>query len=739
MESATGHALPEDGVALAHALPEDGVALAHALRRETGGNPFFSAREVVAQRVASLGEETERALSMASVIGRDFDLSVLSAVLEQDELELSDLLDGATTAGLLQEVAGDADNSRFVHALIQHTLYQDLTATRRRRGHLQVAEVLEDTGSDDPERLAALAHHWLAATRQADVTKAVYYACQAGRAALVAYAPEDVVAWFTQALEVLDRHGAPEAERGQLLVELGIAQNAAGMPDHRQNLLDAAEIARRLGDADLQMAAALGGRRGAGGMNEADHERAAILQAALSALGEREPSGRALLYASLAEVTDSRDWRRRRELADEAVSLADELDDAAKLEVVLSCYEFRAQPERLAERLAETAWACQTADRLGDPILRHRARFQRIHACIESGDPPEVDRRIEEMGSLVERTGLPYCRWQLLLTRTCQTILAGDLATGERLNDEAFAVASEIGTPEALGVWGGVIFDLRVLQGRIEEMIDPVALAAAESPAIPLLRVALTAGYCLVGRTDEATPLFEQDVSTGFTEIPRDLTWTTAMVWAQESAVHLRHQEAAAILYDLLDPFSKHGGIHLRDLSWVRRSEPRAPSAPPRKARHRPSPFPHRALDQRTSKGPVLGRPHPARLCRSSQGCREDRRGHGARGSGTGDSRAVRLRCSEEPSHNAPRVVTRQAETGELRPACRYVVVAVVAGDRGAAQWSPFTSSGSDWSQPRRYPRGVPSCARHDYGTGPISRYASWMPPPTPVGSDLAF
>jgi hypothetical protein len=101
-----------------------------------------------------------------------------------------------------------------------------------------------------------------------------------------------------------------------------------------------------------------------------------------------------------------------------------------------------------------------------------------------------------------------------------------------------------------------MLFDLRVLQGRIEEMIDPIALAAAENPAIPLLRVALTAGYCLVGRTDEAAPLFEQYVSTGFTEIPRDLSWTSAMVWAQESAVALRHRETAAILYDLLDPFA---------------------------------------------------------------------------------------------------------------------------------------------------------------------------------------
>ena len=386
-------------------------------------------------------------------------------------------------------------------------MYQDLSAARRQRAHQRVAEVLEDTGTDDPERLAALARHWLAATRQTDVTKAVYYARRAGQAALAAYAPADAVTWFSQALEVLDRQGAPdEHERGRLLAELGTAQNHAGMPEHRQTLLDAAEIAQRLGDTDLLVAAALGGRRGAGDVTEADPERAAILQAALSALGQRDPGARALLLASLAEVTDARDWQRRRELADEAVALADGLDDAAKLDVVSSCYQFRAQPERSAERLAETAWACQTAERLGDPVLRFRARFYRIARLYGGGRPGEVDRRIDEMGSLVERTGLPYCRWQLLLTRGWRALLAGDLSTGERLNDEALAVASDIGAPEALGAWGAVLFHVHFLQGRTEELIEAFAQTAAENPAIDLLRVALASAYCSLGRLDEAAP-----------------------------------------------------------------------------------------------------------------------------------------------------------------------------------------------------------------------------------------
>ena len=130
---------------------------------------------------------------------------------------------------------------------------------------------------------------------------------------------------------------------------------------------------------------------------------------------------------------------------------------------------------------------------------------------MEVGDLVEVDDRIEEMGSLVERTGLPYCRWQLLLTRTWRAILAGDLASGERLNDEALAVGSDIGVPEALGAFGGGLFEIRTLQGRTEELIEPLAQHAAKNPVFDQLRMVLASSLCSVGRTEEAVPVFEYD------------------------------------------------------------------------------------------------------------------------------------------------------------------------------------------------------------------------------------
>jgi tetratricopeptide (TPR) repeat protein len=100
-----------------------------------------------------------------------------------------------------------------------------------------------------------------------------------------------------------------------------------------------------------------------------------------------------------------------------------------------------------------------------------------------------------------------------------------------------------------------VLFHTRLLQGQTEEMIEPLAQAAAENPAIDLLRVAVASAYCSVGRLEEAAPLFEHDAATGFTDISRGQTWTTAMGHAAESAIALGRRDAAAKLYDLLIPY----------------------------------------------------------------------------------------------------------------------------------------------------------------------------------------
>ena len=257
MESAAGHELDMAG-----------CALAEQITRETAGNPFFagellchlaesrvlardhegrwrlrgdveelelpgSVREVVSRRVARLGSVTHAVLSTAAVIGRDFELELLSAVLDRPETQLLDILDDAATASLVHEDPEHAGRFMFTHALVEHTLYEDLGAARRAPLHRRVAVALEERyGADPGERVGELASHWAATVIGVDSAKSIHYAKRAAERALTQLAPGEAMRWYRQALELYEQMPLePPAERCELLIGLDEAQRQAELGD----------------------------------------------------------------------------------------------------------------------------------------------------------------------------------------------------------------------------------------------------------------------------------------------------------------------------------------------------------------------------------------------------------------------------------------------------------------------------------------------------------------------------
>ena len=219
-----------------------------------------SVRDVVGQRVARLGAEPRRVLPTAAVIGREFDLDVLAAVAELHADAVLDIVETATTAALLME-ADEANRYRFAHALIQHTLYGELSAARRQRTHLRVAEALEAEDravrQEDVVRLSELARHWQAATRPTDVSKAIAYSRRAADTAMEALAPTDAARLYGQALELMDREAALDpGDRIRLLLALGHAPSPGNMLEGRQTIKLAGILAEGTGDRELIVACA---------------------------------------------------------------------------------------------------------------------------------------------------------------------------------------------------------------------------------------------------------------------------------------------------------------------------------------------------------------------------------------------------------------------------------------------------------------------------------------------------
>ena len=142
-------------------------------------------------------------------------------------------------AFLIQDVPGQGDIYEFSHALVQQTLRERLSTSRRLRLHVKIGETLETLYGDQPgDNAAELAYHFAEAEPVVGPDKLVKYSTLAGERALETYAHEEALGHFqrgllAKGLEVEGATPAPDAEAAALLFGLGRAQAATL---RRQNL-----------------------------------------------------------------------------------------------------------------------------------------------------------------------------------------------------------------------------------------------------------------------------------------------------------------------------------------------------------------------------------------------------------------------------------------------------------------------------------------------------------------------
>jgi tetratricopeptide (TPR) repeat protein len=184
-------------------------------------------REVIGQRLNRLSESCHQVLTIASVIGREFEFRLLSMVSSGvSEEQLLAVMDEGLAAHLIEELPGRAEGYQFCHALIQETLLSELSAARRVRLHARIAEALEELyGADADSHVSELAYHYGAAMTITGSAKVAHYSLLAGEWALAAYAHEEALIHFERGLAAKERQ-LMDAESATLLFGLGRAQAA---------------------------------------------------------------------------------------------------------------------------------------------------------------------------------------------------------------------------------------------------------------------------------------------------------------------------------------------------------------------------------------------------------------------------------------------------------------------------------------------------------------------------------
>jgi class 3 adenylate cyclase len=167
--------------------------------------------DVVMARIDRLPDELKQLLQVASVIGREFSLRLLSAVWRGTELE--DLLRELNCLEFIYErVVGDGIMYVFRHALTQEAAYGSLLERHRSAYHGTVGNALEELYRDRRDEVAELLALHFGRSKEAE--KAADYAILAAQKSQRRWANTEALAYFSDALRLLD--ALPNTEPNRL-------------------------------------------------------------------------------------------------------------------------------------------------------------------------------------------------------------------------------------------------------------------------------------------------------------------------------------------------------------------------------------------------------------------------------------------------------------------------------------------------------------------------------------------
>jgi len=331
---------------------DPGAALVAAVQARTEGNPFFvgevvqlligddagfdrgdaperrpallppNVRDVIRQRLRRLTPACYQLLGVAAVLGREFTVALLAPAWGASPVDVLDTMEEAEAARLISDVSSVSGGFRFVHALVQETLYAELTTTRRVRLHAELAAILERVYGDRATRHASeLAHHFIqAAVLTTDhMHKAALYSRLAAEQAEGTTAWEAAARHYERCLALVaqaeDTLGQDEAV---LLSAHSRCRRYSG--EYRAgwgSAMRAITVYRERGDRSGLARATLDALAFKAPVSRVS----ALAEAALAALGDREPYLEARLLTEFARALGL-EHDRARHAADRAAALA---------------------------------------------------------------------------------------------------------------------------------------------------------------------------------------------------------------------------------------------------------------------------------------------------------------------------------------------------------------------------------------------------------------------------------
>lgn len=162
-----------------------------------------SIRAGLEERVASVSESARTLLSVGSLIGNEFDLSVVGASLHWDDEAGLRAAAEAVESELAREALANPLVLILDDASLKPLLRERMSSLRRRYYHLRIANVIEDRSGLTPETLPILARHYAEAAPPGDLHRALDLSLQVGLRAIRSASWEEAYASSRRILPLL--------------------------------------------------------------------------------------------------------------------------------------------------------------------------------------------------------------------------------------------------------------------------------------------------------------------------------------------------------------------------------------------------------------------------------------------------------------------------------------------------------------------------------------------------------
>jgi len=543
-----------------------GDVLERPYATDVGNTIPLTIREVIGKHIQSASPECAGLLAVASVVGREFDASLVLSAVDKQPTEFGKLLDEAVRDNIIEYIR--TMHYRFRHSLVREIIYDSLPTMVRAQIHQAIVVAVERSNNMDRDSTQSmLAHHACMSLPYGSIEKALEYTVRAGNGARRRLAYEEAVVQYERALALGGSRISSET-LCDLLLSLGEAQARAGLwVDSRRTFERAASEARLISSSSHFARAAVGFNGMIGSTNPMDQAAVSLLREALARLGGPESD---LHVRVLRALTHSLYFggaeREMDEYSSRAQQIANGLDDGELKRIALDARLIRLlRPANVREMITTATELLESAVDAGDREIAFRGHLARHVGFLELGDWVAATLELRRASALAEELRDPRCLWQVAVAASTRCLSAGDFTESLRLTESARAIGERVHDFSTTQNFLLQRFQQDRIRGTIEgwEGIGPAVLS--QWPSIVACRLAYLLVLAARGQKHEVDKMISVLSDGRFRAIPHDAFFLWSMALLVEACAALHDVRWCATLYELLSPYRDHNVV----VSWA--------------------------------------------------------------------------------------------------------------------------------------------------------------------------